>query len=163
MECQSRHHVESGRLEPGPQTVTAPAWTPTSHVIAVLDTHIVLWWFDRSRRLSRDQQRTLARNDADHPLGVADISLWEIALLVEAGRVRLALPIEEWLARATAAPRVEVCPITPAVATEIIALQSTRSWDPADRIIVATARVLGVPLVTSDTRIIDSKLVPAIW
>src|SRR3954462_6900346 len=66
-------------------------------MIAVLDTHIVLWWFDRSRRLTRAQTRMLARNDADHPLGVADISLWEIAALVEVGRVRLALPGREWL------------------------------------------------------------------
>lgn len=132
-------------------------------MIAVLDTHIVLWWFERSRRLTRGQTRMFARNDADHPFAVADISLWEIATLVEVGRVRLALPVDEWLARATAAPRVEVQPITPAIASEVIALGSTRDWDPADRIIVATARVLGVPLVTSDARIIDSKLVPTIW
>jgi len=76
--------------------------------------------------------------------------------------VRLALPISEWLARATAAPRVGIYPVTPAIASEVVALDATRGWDPADRIIVATARVLGVPLVTSDTRIIDSKLVPTI-
>jgi len=64
--------------------------------------------------------------------------------------------------RATAAPRVEVYPVTPAIASELVALESTRTWDPADRIIVATARVLGVPLITADTRIIDSKLVPTI-
>lgn len=131
-------------------------------MIAVLDTHVVLWWFDRSTRLSRAQQRLLARCRDDHPVGVTDTSLWEIALLVEAGRVRLALPIGEWLARATAAPRVGIYPVTPAIASEVVALGSTRGWDPADRIIVATARVLGVPLVTSDTRIIDSKLVPTI-
>jgi PIN domain nuclease of toxin-antitoxin system len=131
-------------------------------VIAVLDTHVVLWWFDRSTRLSRAQQRLLARCRDDRPVGVADTSLWEIALLVEAGRMRLALPIGEWLARATAAPRVGISPVTPAIASEVVALGSTRGWDPADRIIVATARVLGVPLVTSDTRIIDSKLVPTI-
>ena len=93
---------------------------------------------------------------------MTDTSLWEIALLVEAGQVRLALPIDEWLARATAAPRVGVAPVTPAVAREVVALGATRGWDPADRIIVATARVLGVPLVTSNTRIIESKLVPTI-
>ena len=131
-------------------------------MIALLDTHILLWWFEQSSRLSRAQQRMLARSAADRPLGVADISLWEIALLVEAGRVRLALPLDEWLARATAAPRVGIYPITPAIASELVALGSTRGWDPADRIIVATARVLGVPLVTSDTRIINSKLVPTI-
>jgi PIN domain nuclease of toxin-antitoxin system len=132
-------------------------------MIALLDTHVVLWWFERSTRLSRAQQRALSRSDAERPVGVADTSLWEIALLVEVGRVRLALPLDEWLARATAAPRVEVYPVTPAVAKEVVALSSTRGWDPADRIIVATARVLGVPLVTSDARIIDSKVVPTIW
>jgi PIN domain nuclease of toxin-antitoxin system len=131
-------------------------------MIALLDTHIIVWWFERSRRLSRAQQRMLLRSHGDRPLGVADTSLWEIALLVEAGRVRLTLPIDEWLARATAAPRVGVTPVTPVVAREAAALEATRGWDPADRIIVATARVLGVPLVTSDTRIIDSKLVPTI-
>lgn len=131
-------------------------------MIALLDTHILLWWFERSARLSRAQQRLLARSDAERPLGVADISLWEVAMLVDAGRVRLALPVDEWLARATAAPRVGVYPITPAVASELVALGATRDWDPADRIIVATARVLGAPLVTSDTRIIDSRLVRTI-
>jgi PIN domain nuclease of toxin-antitoxin system len=124
--------------------------------------HIIVWWFERSQRLSRDQQRLLARSRDDRPLGVTDTSLWEIALLVETGRVRIALPIDEWLARATAAPRVEIYPVTPAVAREVVALEATRGWDAADRVIVATARVLGVPLVTSDARIIDSKLVPTI-
>jgi PIN domain nuclease of toxin-antitoxin system len=131
-------------------------------MIGLLDTHVLLWWFERSRRLTRDQKRVLARNDADHPLAVADISLWEIAVLVDVGRVRLALRLDEWLTRATAAPRVEIQPITPAIASEVIALSSTKDWDPADRIIVASARVLGVPVVTSDARIIESKLVPTI-
>jgi prevent-host-death family protein len=50
----------------------------------------------------------------------------------------------------------------PAIAREIVALATTRDWDPADRVLVATARVHGVPLVTSDTRIIDSKLVKTV-
>lgn len=93
---------------------------------------------------------------------MADISLWEIASLVERGRVKLSLPLDEWLARATAPPRVERVGITPAIAREMIDLSSTRDWDPADRILVATARVHGVPLVTSDSRIVDSELVPVV-
>lgn len=89
----------------------------------------------------------------------ADVTLWEIALLLERGRIRLALPLDEWLARATAGPMVERYGISPAVAREVVDLATTGDWDPADRIIVATARVLGVPLVTSDTRIVESGLV----
>lgn len=57
---------------------------------------------------------------------------------------------------------VERCGTTPAIAREMVDLTATRGWDPADRIIVASARVLGVPLVTSDTRITESRLVRTI-
>ncbi|MBX3130529.1 MAG: type II toxin-antitoxin system VapC family toxin [Polyangiaceae bacterium] len=130
-------------------------------MIALLDTHVFLWWFEQPKRLSVAQRRIIRRNDERHPLGVSDASLWEIALLIEAGRVRLELPIEDWLSRATAAPRVVVCPVTPSIAREIIAA-AMHGWDPADRIIVGTARTLGVPLVTADERIIDSGLVRTI-
>ncbi len=131
-------------------------------MIALLDTHILLWWFEGSKRLSTAQRRVLKRADDAHALGVSDVTLWEIALLVERGRVRLAMPIDEWLTRATSAPLVERCGMSPAIAREMISLPATQGWDPADRILVATARVAGVPLVTSDTRIIDSKLVPTV-
>jgi PIN domain nuclease of toxin-antitoxin system len=131
-------------------------------VIALLDTHVLLWWFEKTARLSREQRRVLSRADDDHALGVSDISLWEVGALVEAGRVRLTLPLGEWLARATAAPLVERCAIDPAVIHEMTNLAGTRDWDPADRMIVATARVRGVPLVTSDTRIAASKLVAVV-
>ena len=95
-------------------------------------------------------------------LGVSDVTLLEIARLLERGRIKLATPLDEWLVRATAAPLVERCGISPAVARELIDLTTTRDWDRADRALVATARVLGVPLVTSDTRIIESGLTEVI-
>lgn len=131
-------------------------------MIALLDTHILLWWFERSSRLSRAQQRVLGKVGDKASVGVSDVSTLEIALLLERGRIRLALPIDEWLVRALAAPLVERCAISPAVARELVNLPMTRDWDPADRVLVASARVLGVPLVTSDTRIIESGLVKAI-
>lgn len=131
-------------------------------MIALLDTHVLVWWFEKPKRLSPAQRRVLARADADSPLGVANITLLEVALLVEAGRVKLTLPLDEWLARATAAPLVEVVGLTPSIAREIVDLEVTRTWDPADRIIVATARVQGVPLVTCDSRIVDAKLIDVI-
>ncbi|HVH44399.1 MAG TPA: type II toxin-antitoxin system VapC family toxin [Labilithrix sp.] len=131
-------------------------------MIAVLDTHILLWWLEGKKRLSVAQRRILERADDTHALGVSDVTFWEIALLVERGKVRLELPLDEWLARATAAPLVERCPMTPAIARELVTLSTTRDWDPADRILVATARVHGVPLVTSDGRIVDAGLVRTI-
>jgi len=131
-------------------------------MIGLLDTHILLWWFEQPRRLSKAQRRVLARASDTLALGVSDVTLWETAFLVEAGRVRLSLPLDEWLARATAAPLVERCAMTPAIARAMIDLTTTRDWDPADRVLVATAHVLGVPLVTSDARIIESGLVSVV-
>jgi len=127
-------------------------------VIALLDTHILLWWFEQPKRLSHSQRRVLHKAGDSASLGVSDVTMWEIALLLERGRIGLALPLDEWLARATAAPLVERCGMSPAVAREMVSLPTTRDWDPADRILVATARVLGVPLVTSDARIAESRL-----
>ena len=107
-------------------------------MIALLDTHVLLWWFDRSSRLSAAQRRILRRVEQGDAVAVADITLWEIASLLERGRVKLALPLDEWLARATAPPRVERVGITPAIAREMVDLSDQRDWDPADRILVAS-------------------------
>lgn len=126
---------------------------------AVLDTHVLLWWLARSPRLSRRQRKVIDAADANSPLCVSDISLWEIATLYELGRIQLDRPLREWLEQATAPPLVRRIGISPAVAAEVAALPDSFHRDPADRILVATARVLGAELLTSDKRIIDSKLV----
>jgi PIN domain nuclease of toxin-antitoxin system len=128
-------------------------------VIALLDTHVLLWWFEQPRRLSVAQRRVLRKAGDQSSLGVSDVTLWEIGLLVERGRVELAMPLDEWLTRATAGPLVERIGISPSIVREMVSLSATRDWDPADRILVATARVTGVPLVTSDGRIEASALV----
>jgi PIN domain nuclease of toxin-antitoxin system len=125
---------------------------------ALLDTHILLFWFENERRLTRSQRRILASATAEDPLFVCDISLWEICTLYELRRIEISIPLREWLERATAQPLVHVCPITPAVASEVASLPSTFHRDPADRIILSTARVYDLPLVTLDDRIISSKL-----
>lgn len=132
-------------------------------MIALLDTHVLLWWFESPRRLSGAQRRVLAKTSTGgHAVGVSDITLWEIAVLLERRRIRLALPLDEWLRRATAAPRVERVGISPAIVREMIDLGTTRDWDPADRVLVASARVLGVPLVSADERIASSGLVSVV-
>src|SRR5262245_2649213 len=128
----------------------------------LLDTHVFLWWFDNPRRLSREQQRALKRVGPEHPVHISDVTLWEIATLVALGRLRPKMPLREWFEIALERPNLEVHPITPAVACEVASLGGGFHKDPADRIIVSTARVLGVPLVTSDQLIIKSGAVPVI-
>ncbi len=128
-------------------------------MIGLLDTHVLLWWLEGCSRLSRQQKRAIQSAGEGAPLVVSEISLWEIATLFEMGRISLDLPLRDWLERATAAPLVRRFGITPAVAAEVAALPSSFHRDPADRILVATARVLGVKLLTQDRRIIDAGLV----
>jgi PIN domain nuclease of toxin-antitoxin system len=128
----------------------------------LLDTHVLLRWFEHGRKLPAAQRRVVARAHPERPLWVSDITLWEIATLHALGRIRLGLPVREWLERATAAPLVARSGISPAVAGEIASLPSSFPRDPADRIIVATARVLGATLLTSDERIIAAEVVPTL-
>ena len=128
----------------------------------LLDTHVFLWWFAGDRRPSRGQRRVIDKAGEDSPLGLSDISLWEIATLTELGRIALDRPLREWLGQASAPPLVRRVGISPAIASEVAALPETFPRDPADRIIVATARLLGARLLTSDQRIIESKLVPVL-
>ena len=126
---------------------------------ALLDTHVLLWWLGENPRLSPEQRRVLQDADAGNPLWVADITLWEIATLWKLGRIKLHLPLREWLEQATAPPLVRRLPITPAVAAEVADLPDSFHRDPADRILVASARVFGAVLLTQDDRIVSSGLV----
>ena len=129
---------------------------------ALLDTHVLIWWLNDRMQLSPRQQEVLEAATPDGPVFVSDISLWEVAMLASLGRIRLALPLREWLDKAIAPPLVRRQGISPAVATEVAALPDSFHRDPADRILVATARVLGATLLTNDRRIIDASLTPTL-
>jgi len=128
-------------------------------VKALLDTHVLIWWLNDRKRLSPAQQEVVASVRPDKPLLISDISLWEVATLHGLGRIRLALPLREWLDKATAPPLVQRQGVSPAIATEVAALPDSFHRDPADRILVATARVLGATLLTQDRRIVGAALV----
>ena len=69
---------------------------------ALLDTHILIWWHGDHDRLSRNQLKVIEAADAESPLQVSDISLWEVAMLYSLGRIRLTIPLREWLDKAVA-------------------------------------------------------------
>lgn len=129
---------------------------------ALLDTHILVYWFAAHSRLSTVQMEVLRQATPGEPLWVSDISLWEIATLYSLGRIRLTLPLRDWLQAATAPPLVQRLGITPAVAAAVAALPDSFHRDPGDRIIVASAQVLGATLLSHDQRIIDAALVPTL-
>ncbi len=128
----------------------------------LLDTHVLLWWLSSPGRLTRSQRVALDGIDPEHPAVLSGISLWEIAMLHSLGRIALDLPLRDWLDKATAPPLVRVQGITPPIAAEVAALPDSIPGDPADRVIVATARVLGCRLVTSDAALRKAGVVTTI-
>lgn len=128
----------------------------------LLDTHILLYWLGGDRRLSERHKEVLQQANPDNPLWVSDITLWEIATLYNLKRISLHLPLRDWLEAATAPPLMQRVGISPAIAAAVAALPSSFHRDPADRIIVASAQVLGATLLTRDRRIIQSALIPTL-
>jgi PIN domain nuclease of toxin-antitoxin system len=128
----------------------------------LLDTHVWVWWMLGDSRLSARERAVLDELPSGERPALCDISLWEVALLVQLGRLRLGDALDDWLRIAASPAAVSVLPITPAVVTEMNRLPTGFHQDPADRLIVATARVGGFPLATHDTRIRRSRLFP-VW
>lgn len=128
----------------------------------LLDTHVLVWWLQGSDRISAEQRKALDAASEDAPLLVSDISLWEIATLHSLGRIRFDLPLRDWLDAAVAPPLVRRVDISPPVAAEVATLPDSFHRDPADRILVATARVWNASLLTSDQKIVGAGLVPTV-
>ena len=128
-------------------------------MIPLLDTHVLVHWISGSDVLSLEHRRVIEGADEKSPLWISEISLWEIATLNSLGRIDLDLPLRDWLERATAPPLVRTAVITPAIAAEVVALPDTFHRDPADRIIVSTARVMGATLLTRDRKILDAGII----
>jgi PIN domain nuclease of toxin-antitoxin system len=118
----------------------------------VLDTHIWVWWVHRDPQLPAAQAAYL-NTHAAQGLGVSVFSCWEVAKLSSLGRLVLTNPISDWLTFALGEPHIQLLPLTPQVAVEANNLPGSFHRDPADQIIVATARIHGCPLVTLDGKI----------
>ncbi|UCH27376.1 MAG: type II toxin-antitoxin system VapC family toxin [Trueperaceae bacterium] len=128
----------------------------------LLDTHVLLYWLWQDPRLSEKQRDQIEAAGPESPLWISEITLWEIATLHSLGRIELHLSLRDFLERATAPPLVERIGISPAIAAEVAALPDSFHRDPGDRIIVASARILGATLLTQDERIRSAKLVPTV-
>jgi PIN domain nuclease of toxin-antitoxin system len=125
----------------------------------LLDTHIWLWSLLQPRRLSSGVARAL--QSSDNELWLSSISLWELTVLTDKGRIVLPSSAAEWINKALAAKPLREAPVTNEVAIETSRFELTHG-DIADRFLVATARVFGLILVTADDRLIRSKAVQVI-
>jgi PIN domain nuclease of toxin-antitoxin system len=119
----------------------------------LLDTHVWVWWVSQAEQLTLQQTETIQSHQSTG-LGVSLISCWEVAKLVEVGRLQLTIPTLDWLHQALAYPGMQLLELTIPIMVESTQLPGSFHRDPADQIIVATARIYDIPLMTADSKIL---------
>lgn len=130
----------------------------------VLDTHALLWWASGEHgQLSRAALQAIEAELDGGCIAISSISAWELAMLVARGRVALSIDSSEWLALTAQIEAVRFVPVDNEIAVKSVELPGEFHKDPADRIIVATARKLGAPLVTADEKILAYPHLRTIW
>ena len=122
----------------------------------LLDTHYWIWLQAGTKppltpKIVRMVEQAAARGN----VLLSVISVWELGILEAKGRVRLQSPCDQWVREAFATPGLSLAPLTPEIALESSRLPGLFHGDPADRIIVATARSLGARLLTRDQKMIE--------
>jgi len=125
--------------------------------VIVLDTHIWLWWLHDPGKLSADADRLIQQEQVSGTLVISAISVWEVAVKVQSGKLAIPMDINRWYELARSYPSTVIEPLSPVDAIASTQLPGDFHKDPADRIIVALARRLSVPLLTCDRKILDYK------
>jgi len=121
--------------------------------VILLDTHIWFWWVQGDPKLPQGHEASIRAHESQ-ALVVSAISCWEVAKAVAYGRMSLPCPADDWIRQALAYPGLMLLPLSPEIAIESNRLPGSFHRDPADQIIVATARVHDCPLMTLDDRIL---------
>ncbi len=129
----------------------------------VLDTHVLVWWVSGSGRLSVRAKRVIDQRSRQGPVIISTISVLEIVTAVRRGRLELGAPVDQWLADLRALPELQFEPVSTQIAELSGSFDEAMPGDPADRIIVATARTLQARLVTADERLRESPTVVTVW
>jgi PIN domain nuclease of toxin-antitoxin system len=131
--------------------------------VILLDTHTWVWWIGQPSQLSRPAQRSIDAARESGALHISAISCWEVTLLVQRGRLELAVAVDDWIASCAALPFVHFLPVDRRIATLANRLPGTFHAEPADRLIVATALAHSLQVVTKDQRLRRYQHLRTIW
>ena len=127
----------------------------------LLDTHTWIWSHSATKLLS-DNVKILIKQTQTDQRAIASISIWEFAMMVTKGRINVKIDPKRWLNNAIGKSGLQVIELTPEIAMESCNLPGGFHKDPADQIIVATARTHNLTLLTKDRKIIEYPHVKAI-
>jgi PIN domain nuclease of toxin-antitoxin system len=129
----------------------------------VLDTHAWIWWATADRRLSAEARTAIATSQRADDVWLSPISIWELAKKVEKNQIALDRPLDSWLDAATTMPGLRLAELTRPILVESCCLQQPFHGDPADQIIVATARHHQAAIITKDRKIRQYDHVATVW
>jgi len=121
----------------------------------LLDTHVWVWLAEGRAGVRPEAVALMERAGEESLLRVSAISAWEVGMLEARGRLRFDVPCEEWVEKAFGLPGLSLMPLTPSICVRSSRLPGNLHGDPADRLIVATARELGALLLTRDEPILQ--------
>ncbi len=128
----------------------------------LLDTHTWIWSHSATKLLSDNVKKLIKKTQTDQR-AIASISIWEFAMMVTKGRINVKIDPKRWLNNAIGKSGLRVIELTPEIAMESCNLPGDFHKDPADQIIVATARTHNLTLLTKDRKIIEYPHVKAVW
>jgi len=132
--------------------------------VLVIDTHVLVWWVNGSHQLSNDAAESInAQLSTNGEIIISAISAWEISMLIQKGKLVLSMDLDIWLSKVAEIVCVRFMPVDTMIGVKSTLLPGDFHKDPADRIIVATAREFAAPLVTADEKIINYPHVATIW
>lgn len=130
----------------------------------LLDTHALIWWVSDSGRIPARARRLIdTAVAAAEVVAISSISLWEVAMLVSAGRLTLTMELDAWIGQVESLPFLTFLPVDNRVAVRSVMLSGFAHRDPADRIIAATALGSGATLVTADARLRGYAALKTVW
>ncbi|MHB1158347.1 MAG: type II toxin-antitoxin system VapC family toxin [Phycisphaerales bacterium] len=129
----------------------------------LLDTHVWIWWNVDPKKLSQKARAAITNADRYSEILLSAISPWEFCKLLEKERIGISCDPEEWLSQALLLPKLRLVPLTPTIAHRSTILPQPFHSDPADQIIVATAREENATIISKDRLIRDYPHVRTVW
>jgi PIN domain nuclease of toxin-antitoxin system len=131
--------------------------------VILLDTHVLVWLMGEPEKLSKAAASAIRRARNSDGLSIADVTIWELALLISRGVLQSGGTVENTVRHLVGRSGVSIKPITPEIAALATQFPNDYPRDPIDRLIGATARAEGLVLVTRDEGIRKSPLLKTIW
>ena len=128
----------------------------------LLDTHVWWWSLSEPEKLSKGAMRIIKKTTPDQR-AIASISIWEFAMMACRKKIEMKITPDEWLSYALDKTGIRVFEINSKIAIDVCNLPGDFHKDPADRLIVATARVNNLTLITKDEKILKYSHVKTVW